>query len=719
MPSANAIRMGRAFVELFADDKSLTRGLSGARAKLQAFGRDVRNIGLKVAALGAAVMAPMVAMAKGFGDTGSAMYDMSKRTGTSVEALSALKYAAEQTGGNIKGLEGGLRRMRLTIGEAVGGSKTAQTALAGLGLTFQDLQGLTPDKQFRLIADRISKISDPSLRAARAADIFGAKIGPALMGTLEGGAASLDKYRARAEKLGLIMSSEAAAGADTFGDAVHDLFAVVKMTAFNVGAALAPVLQKVTESLIDAAGAVTKFVKSHQGLIVTIFKVAAGVTAAGVAMVVFGYALGFVSKALGVLSFAWTAVVGVLHIATGLLGLILSPIGLVSAAIIALGAHLIITSNWGQKTLGKLGGFFAKFGRDVSSTLQSIITALKSGNLGAAMAVAGAFMELEWLRLQDVVFDVWDKIEKKISGVLKVGGTIWNGVTAFVKHFSDAINEILEAAGKLEEQNKKLTILQNRANYVETLKRQAGMGYKAPYEWAKPMREDEMAAFRERHPRETATAETEAKVAILQFQRRNLMADLRDQRKWRTEALRYPTKENTFWRSPTALNALYKMQERSKELTNLIKKAQSESEEARQEREKPTPFRGHLFRGILEGAAAEERQQKIADAEKRLADLQKQIADDAKKAAEEPKWEGLKQAAGDIVDFIQGGAGAGGGGGMAEAAKITAQGTFNVSSLTGLGGNVMQDRLVKASEKTAAYCKELVDQGEEQGDVYM
>ena len=55
MTSTGAIRAGRAFVELFADDSKLVRGSKRASAKLKAFGESVRNMGLKLAGLGAAV----------------------------------------------------------------------------------------------------------------------------------------------------------------------------------------------------------------------------------------------------------------------------------------------------------------------------------------------------------------------------------------------------------------------------------------------------------------------------------------------------------------------------------------------------------------------------------------------------------------------------------------------------------------------------------------
>ncbi|MDR1611880.1 MAG: phage tail tape measure protein [Planctomycetota bacterium] len=73
MASAQGIRAGRAFVELFADDNKLVRGLRRAEKKLQDFGKSVRNLGLKMAGLGTALAAPMIASGKVFGDFESRM----------------------------------------------------------------------------------------------------------------------------------------------------------------------------------------------------------------------------------------------------------------------------------------------------------------------------------------------------------------------------------------------------------------------------------------------------------------------------------------------------------------------------------------------------------------------------------------------------------------------------------------------------------------------
>ena len=225
MATAQGIRAGRAFVELFADDSKLVRGLRQAEQKLKAFGDSIRNMGLKAIGLGSAILAPLGAAAKTFADMGSRMWDMAKRTGVSVEALSALTYAAEQSGAGVDAFENGIRRMQRTLYDAGRGLSTATDALGELGLTIQDLEGLSPEAQFRQLADRLDRIEDPSRKAAIAMTIFG-RSGTELLPMLEGGAAALDAYEKHARDLGLIMSTEDAAAADVFGDALSDLWKV-------------------------------------------------------------------------------------------------------------------------------------------------------------------------------------------------------------------------------------------------------------------------------------------------------------------------------------------------------------------------------------------------------------------------------------------------------------------------------------------------------------
>jgi chromosome segregation ATPase len=232
MPAPGAIRAGQAFVELYADESKLVRGLKRAERRLKAFGARIRNVGLKVAAVGAAMLAPLVAATRTFASMGDDVAKMARRTGFAVEALSELRFAASQTGTDMKALESSLRRMQRSIYDAGRGLSTATDALEDLGLRFEDLDGLTPEQQFRLLADRIGSLEDPTTRAAIAMSLFG-RSGTALLPMFAQGAAGIEALQAKARELGLTMSAEDAAAAEQLTDALDALWKSVKMGVFR------------------------------------------------------------------------------------------------------------------------------------------------------------------------------------------------------------------------------------------------------------------------------------------------------------------------------------------------------------------------------------------------------------------------------------------------------------------------------------------------------
>src|ERR1044071_2304354 len=92
------IKAGRAYVELLLKDGAFTKGLKAASQKLKDWGSGIRAEGAAIAAAGAAIKAPMIALAHSFAESGTELLRMSQRTGMSVEALSELRFAAQESG---------------------------------------------------------------------------------------------------------------------------------------------------------------------------------------------------------------------------------------------------------------------------------------------------------------------------------------------------------------------------------------------------------------------------------------------------------------------------------------------------------------------------------------------------------------------------------------------------------------------------------------------
>ncbi len=410
---ANKVSAGEAFVRVSVDNSALGKGLLAAQKRLENFGAAVTGVGKKMAILGsgAAVAGGMIVAAlmgpvNTFSEMGGAMQDMSQRTGMSVEALSELGFAAEQSGTDMATLEGGVRKMQKTIGDAASGSKEATGALYGLGLSVKQLAGLSPDQQFKLIADRISQIQDPALRTAAAMKIFG-KSGTQLLPMLAGGAKGISEMQQQARDLGLTMSGEDAAAAEQFGDTLDVLWKVVNKVKFAIGAALAPTVSEVAQVVTRAGSRVIAWVNQNRQLIATIFKVIAVVTivAAGIA------AAGGAVAALGMLiSFAASAIGGFLIVAKLIAAVffaIISPAGLLIAALIAIAGYFLITSGVAEQALNWIRDRFESLKTEAIASWKAISAALARGDLAAAAAVVWAMLKMEWTKGVNYLQELW------------------------------------------------------------------------------------------------------------------------------------------------------------------------------------------------------------------------------------------------------------------------------------------------------------------------
>ena len=434
MAKAGAIRAGRAFVELGVDDK-IQRGLNKAAAKLRAFGAAVTGLGLKFTAMGAAMLAPFGASLKVFANMGSEFVDMSQRTGIAIEALSELKYAAQQSGSSLEEVELGVKNMQKALLGAAKGADAPTNALRRLGLTIGDLADLSPDQQLKLIGDRLDAIEDPAIRAATAVALLG-RSGTKLLPMFKGGVAGMDLLIKRAHELGLVISTEDAVAAEKFGDEMQTLWDIVKVGAFNIGRALLPALKEFVGWVTETTAAVSKWIKKNQGAITAVAAVAAGVLAAGTALLalgagiqIAGFALGGFAAIGGIAATALTlllkpagVVVGLFKTLAAVVAGVLTPFGLVNAAIIGGAAYFLIYRDAGSKAIDFLKGKFGELKETATTAFGGIVDAMSAGDFALAAKILWTGLKVAWLQGTQELNDIWLDFR---SGFLKVlQGTI-------------------------------------------------------------------------------------------------------------------------------------------------------------------------------------------------------------------------------------------------------------------------------------------------------
>lgn len=374
MAGRSDIKAGSAFVELYLKQGALTKGLLAAKKQLQSFGGGLMSLGGSLAGLGSAVLSPLGAAVSHFVSSGSALNDMSARTGVAAGQLAELKFAAEQTGASLEDVEIGLKTMTKK------GFKAAD---------------------FDKIAKSITEIEDPSERAAKSLEIFG-KAGTKLLPMM----ADLAALRKQAQDLGLVPTDEAVQQADALGDKFDQVKSVILASVFEIGAALAPVLMPAIDTIKNIAVTVGKWVRENGQLIRTIAMVAAGLTAAGV-----------VIAGIGATIFGLGTLAGIIAGAIGTVGTVIaaltSPIGLLTAAVVAGVTAWALWTESGRAAVQAVIGFFAPLLETARKAIGGIADALMAGKLMLAAQIAGKSLQLVFMQALQA-----------IAGM--IGGTLGN-----------------------------------------------------------------------------------------------------------------------------------------------------------------------------------------------------------------------------------------------------------------------------------------------------
>lgn len=430
--SASGVRAGAAYVELFIRDNRLIRGLERAAARLKAFGASVAALGRNMLLMDVGTAVAFGATAKVFADMGSKLLDISQRTGLSVEALSQLDYAAKQTGASMEALEAAVRRMGRTIGDAANGEKESVDALKAFGMTAEELMDMHPDQQFQKLAERLIAIEDPALRTAAAMDVFG-RGGTVLIPMMM----QLNGLMKDANRLGLVWTQEEAEQADIVGDRLTDVIEVFKRLIATIGGAVGPAFRDLGEFLTKALVPLRNWLDRNRELIAHILQVTALFIAFDIAVFLIGKTLWGVGVVLGVLVGAFKLVIASVVALIGVVTFLLSPLGLLVAAIGAVAVHAAASSETAS-------GAFSSMADAATTAFQAIGDALKTGDFATAAEAAWLGLKIGWLELMVVLREAWGRFilffentwDKAVTGYMLLANEVKSAARQLVP-FSD------------------------------------------------------------------------------------------------------------------------------------------------------------------------------------------------------------------------------------------------------------------------------------------
>ncbi len=477
MGNASGVKAGEAYFELSLLDRT-SKSLDAAKARFQRFAAGMATAGAGLTAMGGGLLAGIGVSVDAFTRLGGALQDASDRTGVEASSLSALQFAAEETGVGMESLEGGLKGMAKFTFAIKSGSKGASDVLNQLGISADQFLSSSVTGRLGMIADGLQRIPDPGMRAALAMKALG-KGGVDLGPMMAGGAAGLNALITKAEELGLVLSSEDIAKADELGDSWAALKKQVATAFFSIGAAVAEPLITAVHWLQRTLAIAIHFIRQNRQLVATLaiaFAIAGG-TAFGLGSALLALAAaGF--AAAGVMQFFQTVVIltngalflltnasviatGALAMLEAVLGVLLSPIGLIVIGVLAIGAVLVAGvalwfaySDSGQKAFAALTENLLAFAQTFKTTLAGMFDAMIAGDLTLAWRIGLAGMHVLWLQFVETWKRGWNAFVGFFADswvILKSGvaSSINWIVTSFIGGFTRLQDWIVEWANRV------------------------------------------------------------------------------------------------------------------------------------------------------------------------------------------------------------------------------------------------------------------------------
>ena len=375
--------------------------------------------GVQVAAAG------MFAWASSVFDSLDPMVQLSRETGVALESIQELGYAASVSGSSAQALESSIAGLSRSIGDAARGMGRGKQAFEDLGISVRDANGevKTADvmlEELRSQFDTLGLSMDEQRSIAASLGIDSSMI---QMLNLTGD--EMDSLRDRAQRLGVVTEEQGDAVA-SYNDSLTTLRFGMSGIQNMVAVGFAPMMTDLVDKFVNV-------LEANQDLIVNGLSWLGDVVTSTAGMIqrmwpiLAGIAAGFVVAKIAAVGFG------------GVLGVVLSPVVLITAAIVAIILiidDLIVAMQGGQSVIADF--FMEFFGVDIVPIIQGILDAF-SAMMDAVMALFEPFVDTI-MHLFDAIVSVfkgdWEgaldslgaAFESWIEFISGLFGALWDGV---------------------------------------------------------------------------------------------------------------------------------------------------------------------------------------------------------------------------------------------------------------------------------------------------
>lgn len=236
-----------------------------------------------VAGIGAAVVEGTGALVNAATDTsdfGDTISKTAQKIGMSTEAFQKWDYVMQLSGTSMEQSQAGFKTLTNSLDAAREGSKGAIEKFQAIGLSMDDLAGLSREDVFGKVIEGLQGMTDDAEKAAAANDLLG-KAGMNLMPLLNQTAESTKKLMDETEQYGFIMDESAIDASVKYKDSLTRMDATIQGVKNDLVGQFLPGITQVMDGISgmaagmdgadeDIAAGVDDIVSTFEGLIPTI-----------------------------------------------------------------------------------------------------------------------------------------------------------------------------------------------------------------------------------------------------------------------------------------------------------------------------------------------------------------------------------------------------------------------------------------------------------------
>jgi len=180
---------------------------------------------------------------------------MAERLGMTYGEFAGLAHAAALADVSTESVAKAATKADIAFVKAANGSRTAQAAFAGIGLSVDELQGKSPAERFQMIAQAIAALPTEAERAAAATALFG-RAGAELLPMFNGGAEAIASATAEADRFGLALTNDQRSSVEKMNDSFKNAYESIRGVVGQVVAYLSPALKSVSDQFSALIGGI-------------------------------------------------------------------------------------------------------------------------------------------------------------------------------------------------------------------------------------------------------------------------------------------------------------------------------------------------------------------------------------------------------------------------------------------------------------------------------